>query len=266
MGAEFQTERFEGEDADQVKVIFERLSQDGRFIVSDGKLDFAAIFSKNGELQMVSDGVRVQRKLVENLYVKNLLELKTEGRVFRYSLSEKGREVAEKLKSDERAQLLPLLSGISIPNKPRLVSNEKSYTKPNESPIQSLARKKDKYGKNYISSYMVAAADRLYEDYEIGRIDPQITKKWNEFLDEMKSVPYDVGSGAVTEMEAKARWAGAMRHLGVGLSDISFRVCCTHEGLETAEKMLGWSARSGKIVLRIALIHLAEFYEIPKVR
>ena len=39
------------------------------------------------------------------------------------------------------------------------------------------------------------------------------------------------------------------------------RCCCYLEGLEAAEKKLGWSARSGKIVLRIALMRLKQHYD-----
>jgi hypothetical protein len=53
----------------------------------------------------------------------------------------------------------------------------------------------------------------------------------------------------------------ALRDLGPGLGDVALRCCCYLEGLETAEKELGWSARSGKIVLRIALQRLRRHYE-----
>ena len=53
-----------------------------------------------------------------------------------------------------------------------------------------------------------------------------------------------------------------MEALGPGLSDVVFRVCCFLEGLETAEKRLGWSARSGEVVLKIALERLAAHYRI----
>ena len=45
-----------------------------------------------------------------------------------------------------------------------------------------------------------------------------------------------------------------------GLGDVALRVCCFLEGIEAAEQHLGWAARSGKIVLRIALQRLVGHY------
>jgi ribosomal protein L15E len=53
----------------------------------------------------------------------------------------------------------------------------------------------------------------------------------------------------------------ALRDLGPGLGDVVLRVCCLHEGIEATERRLGWSARSGKIVLRIALTRLKRHYD-----
>ena len=64
--------------------------------------------------------------------------------------------------------------------------------------------------------------------------------------------------------DARSRVAEALEALGPGLSDIVFRVCCFIEGLETAEKRLGWSARSGKVVLKIALERLAAHYRLSR--
>ena len=60
---------------------------------------------------------------------------------------------------------------------------------------------------------------------------------------------------------ARNRVTRALVDLGPGLSDVVLRCCCYLEGLETAEKRMGWSARSGKIVLRIALQRLRCHYD-----
>ena len=74
----------------------------------------------------------------------------------------------------------------------------------------------------------------------------------------------DFGSGpgpAEGPRCARERVATALRELGPGLGDMVLRCCCYLEGLEAAEKRLGWSARSGKVVLRIALDRLRRHYQ-----
>ena len=52
----------------------------------------------------------------------------------------------------------------------------------------------------------------------------------------------------------------ALDAAGPGLADICWRVICAGEGIAGAEKGLGWPARSGKLVLGLALDRLARFY------
>lgn len=59
---------------------------------------------------------------------------------------------------------------------------------------------------------------------------------------------------------ARDRVAKALRELGPDLGDIVLRCCCRLEGVEATEKALGWPARSGKVVLRIALERLHQHY------
>ncbi len=59
---------------------------------------------------------------------------------------------------------------------------------------------------------------------------------------------------------AKKRLDGALDYVGPGLKDVLFRVCCHLEGLEAAERNLGWPVRSGKVVLTIALSRLQCHY------
>jgi hypothetical protein len=64
------------------------------------------------------------------------------------------------------------------------------------------------------------------------------------------------------QVAARQRFDGAIKAAGKGLEDILWRVVCAGEALPEAEKTLGWPARSGKLVLRIALERVAEFYRI----
>ncbi len=69
-------------------------------------------------------------------------------------------------------------------------------------------------------------------------------------------------TGGERQIAAKARFDAAVAAAGSGLSDILWRVVCAGEGLPAAEKALEWPVRSGKLVLRIALDRIADFYRI----
>ena len=132
-----------------------------------------------------------------------------------------------------------------------------------ESPLSVLGRKRDKDGAAYLAPHLIEAGERLREDFELAHMAPRTTQNWERFL----TTGSDRGAGpgrapGEGSPDARVRVAKAMEALGPGLSDIVFRICCFLEGLETAEKRLGWSARSGKVVLKIALERLAMHYGI----
>jgi hypothetical protein len=131
-----------------------------------------------------------------------------------------------------------------------------------ESPLLVLGRKRDRDGTAYLTPVLIEAGERLREDFELAQIGPRVAQNWERFLTAGGSRG-SVGRGAAEgPQDARLRVAKAMEALGPGLSDIVFRICCFLEGLETAEKRLGWSARSGKVVLKIALERLAMHYGI----
>ncbi|MEO1457428.1 MAG: DUF6456 domain-containing protein [Pseudomonadota bacterium] len=93
---------------------------------------------------------------------------------------------------------------------------------------------------------------------------PNVTQDWRRFL-----TPSDRYSGSPSgrgpadgPQAARSRVSAALTELGPGLADVAFRVCCFLEGLEACEKRMGWSARSGKVVLKLALQRLAQHYGI----
>ena len=130
-----------------------------------------------------------------------------------------------------------------------------------ESPLAALARRRDKDGQVFLSDALVHAGERLREDFELAQMDASVAQNWDNFLTAGTQSGYVRSGGSGAPAEARARVKAALDHLGTGLADVALRCCCYLEGLETTEKRLGWSARSGKIVLRIALIRLKRHYD-----
>jgi hypothetical protein len=131
----------------------------------------------------------------------------------------------------------------------------------NESPLLALARRRDKGGRPFLSDELVAAGERLREDFELSQMGPRVAQNWDRFMTagvQGGSMPEGLSRGPEA---ARARITAALRDLGPGLGDVALRCCCYLEGLEAAERRMGWSARSGKIVLRIALQRLRRHYD-----
>lgn len=130
-----------------------------------------------------------------------------------------------------------------------------------ESPLAALARRRDKDGQPFLPRDLVAAGERLREDFELAQSEPRVTQDWNLFLTAGINPGAPGGGMLGGARAAQDRVAGALRDLGPGLADVALRCCCYLEGLETLERRMGWSARSGKIVLRIGLQRLKRHYE-----
>jgi hypothetical protein len=131
-----------------------------------------------------------------------------------------------------------------------------------ESPLTLLARRRDRDGRPFLEDALVNAGERLREDFELAQMGPTVGQNWDRFLTGGARGAFKPDSGiGEGPAAARARVAKALSDLGPGLSDVALRCCCFLEGLETAERRLGWSARSGKIVLRIALQRLRRHYD-----
>ena len=111
----------------------------------------------------------------------------------------------------------------------------------------------------HLEDRLFDAGERLRTDYETAQISPAITMRW-----EPVRIRGTAGQLAPAERQlaARERFDGAIKAAGKGLEDILWRVVCACETLPVAEKALEWPARSGKLVLRLALDRVAEFYRI----
>lgn len=123
-----------------------------------------------------------------------------------------------------------------------------------ESPLAWL------HARGHLSERLFAAGEALRSDYERAQLAPSVTMRWDPVR--AKATGERGLAPSEKQVAARQRFDGAIRAAGKGLEDILWRVVCAGEPLPEAERGLGWPTRSGKLVLRIALERVAEFYRI----
>ena len=126
-----------------------------------------------------------------------------------------------------------------------------------ESPLGWLHRH------GHLDRWQFDAGEQLRTDWERANLSPCVTMRW----DPAPGLSKGQGRGPKLERTeqqaaAKARFDEALAAAGPGMSDILWRVVCAGEGMRDAETALGWPARAGKLVLKMALDRVASFYRI----
>ena len=119
------------------------------------------------------------------------------------------------------------------------------------------------FARGHLSQRQFDAGERLRFDYERGQLSQRVTMAWD-------AAPVARGRGGAalapdlsgSQLDAKARFLGAIERAGPGLADILWRIVCAGEGMSDAETALGWPARAGKLVLTLALDRVADHYRI----
>lgn len=123
-----------------------------------------------------------------------------------------------------------------------------------ESPLSWL------HSRGHLDDRLFDAGERLRMDYERAQLGASVTMRWEPVR--VKSTG-EVGlTASERQIAAKERFHAALDQAGKGLKDVLWRVVCACESLPDAEKSLGWPARSGKLVLKLALDRVADFYRI----
>lgn len=276
-------------ETEQFRRILRRLSEPGAvMVVAEGM----------AKAIVVRDDIRtaiLDRLLAERMAMNGWITLKARGRMSHYAIAAAGRDVLKAAakarqpgalpRRDEFDQATPILGPFGVPDgvdeaetalpergAAHHLWGETEITDPEdgarrsmrinlaESPIRMLGRRRGVDGTPFLSAGMVAAAERLRDDFEMAQLGPRVTQSWDGFMTagtDRGFGPRQQGGGSEN---ARNRVAAALRELGPGMGDLCLRVCCFLDGIETTERRLGWSARSGKIVLRLALMRLEEHY------
>lgn len=129
-----------------------------------------------------------------------------------------------------------------------------------ESPLAWLRRRRDKGGAAMIGDAEFHAGERLRADFWFAGLTPRVTTNWSPAGSGGRAAP---GLGLELKdniVAARERVHRALAAVGPELAGVLIDVCCHLKGLEEAERQAGWPARSGKVVLQLALQRLARHY------
>jgi len=110
----------------------------------------------------------------------------------------------------------------------------------------------------------LSAAEILVRDYERSALTSRVTQDWSGLpgVGRTRSAPKDRAETPGHRLDAQARVLDALRDVGPGLDRLLIQVLIREAGMATAERALGWPARTGASALRLALDRLAVHYRL----
>ena len=257
----------------EARRILRRLCESGAFLAIAPEMEKAVVLKEGSGDEATRIGV-LDRAVAEAFVLKDWIRCANPGRVATYRITQAGRAALKRFLAEEaggRAGFAEAPAPFADQHRDwgRRMVMEPGAEAPRalranlaESPLALLARRKDRNGKPFLTPDLVAAGERLREDFELAQMGPRVTQNWDRFLTGGERGGFGGEGPAEGVRGARDRVASALRDLGPGLGDVVLRCCCYLEGMEAAEKRMGWSARSGKVVLRIALQRLKRHYEV----
>ena len=255
-------------DAEAARIL-RRLSETGAYVAVAPDLENAVVMKDTPQGDAARIAV-VARSIVEAFALKDWVARKSADRVATYRITPAGKTaLKQQLGEGEQAasgfaeaQAPFAAQAITIPARDDTGADSARGPRhvPVESPLALLARRRDKDGQPFLSAGLVSAGERLREDFELAQMGPRVTQNWEKFLTAGCHGPGAPATDGGGPADARERVAAALSDLGPGLGDVALRCCCFLAGMEAAERRMGWSARSGKIVLRIALQRLQRHY------
>ncbi|PPD45550.1 MAG: ATPase [Methylocystis sp.] len=217
-------------------------------------------------VQAPSKGVTVVRArlpaaVAEAALSEGLAEWERDGSARRLRLTEAGRAFLRRATSGPEMDPFRAQHG-DFKKRPAEKGGRPTLVNEAESPLAWLARRKGVDGKPFLTPAQVEAGERFRRDVEQAQILQRVTANWEASIASSRRGS-DAGV-AVTEIaiDARKRLARAYEAVGPDLAGLLTDVCGYLKGLEIVESERGWPARSGKVVLKIALDRLARHYGV----
>lgn len=258
----------------EARRILRRLCESGAYLLVAPGLERAAVF-RDGPGGNPNRIAVAERDVIHAFALKDWISGRRLGQLGRYEITAAGRAALKRILAEDEAARRRNAGEIEIETVFQSQHHEEGerWIMPEEggsvrklrfnmaeSPWTALGRKRTQDGVPYLAAELVAAGERLREDFELAQMGPKVTQNWDRFLTACIHRGSNRAEAGEKAESARRRIGDAMAVMGPGLADVAFRCCCFLEGLETAEKRMGWAARSGKVVLKIALRRLADHY------
>ena len=230
------------------KNVINLLEPKNAVLVMSENVEMAGIFLISSESEPQKLGL-VPRAHAQSMIASGALHCVSAGRLSRYVLASNLQPQNECAEATQAFQTCPNPA----------IETEPVFKGSPETPLMTLARRRNKDGSYFLTRALVAAGNRFHDDFEIAQTVRPDGFSHEDWLRCASGAA--LSGGSEKQQLLIERVAATLRDLGPELSDISLRCCCYLDGLELSEQSLGWSARSGKVVLRIALQRLKRYYE-----
>lgn len=250
----------------EAKRILRRLCEQGAVLAVAREMETSVVVRVTPEGEQVRTAI-VDREIAQAMALKDWITCPDpDSRIARYFITNTGRAALRRLTAQDENRAGGFADRSIDPDGDASwdidtiegVTRQTARYPTTESPLVGLARRKDRDGNPFLARDLVAVGERLREDYELVAVGMGGVESWDAFMS--GDAPAAIKAGSKGAKDAHARIKLALAELGPGLGDVVLRCCCFLEGLEQTEKQMGWSARSGKIVLRIALQRLKRHY------
>ncbi len=151
----------------EARRVLRRMAEPGAILAVAADMPRAVVL-REGEAGTVRLAV-VERPVAEAFALRGWITCRKPGRVARYEITAAGRSEARRLQAEAEEAETP---------------DAQFHLRrvPAESPVAMLARRRDRNNRPFLSADLVAAAERLREDFEIAQMEPGLTQDWSHFL------------------------------------------------------------------------------------
>ncbi len=170
----------------EARRLLRRLSEPGACLAVAKDMDKAVVVRDAPDGQSVRTAV-LDRPVAEAMALKDWISCEAPGRISRYRITGAGRAALKRLLAEAGDgdpfgdQHREMAAGDPGREDEGAGARRMRYNMA-ESPLVGLSRRRDKDGRPFLSDRMVAAGERLREDFELAQMGPRVAQNWDRFL------------------------------------------------------------------------------------